>query len=293
MDLKDLRCIVTVAETRNITHAAEKLYMTQPALSRTISNLERELELQLFDRSARPIALTQAGEVFFERAQRMIKLNDSLEDDMKRIKNGYHLHLRIEYGMAGQVPALTTILSRFKKRFPDATVDVQRQYNSLALQDLLDGRCDISILNLPDFPENQGLEMRVIRREGIYAFVPETHPFYNRDVLSIRDLQGQGICIFERYAAPKLYDKIMSYFSQESVQPAEIGHTPDTPTFTLMVLLNDMIGVMPRSTMSMAPTKIREIPIVGTSGLDVIAVWREDNKNDAIYPLLSVIADTH
>ena len=230
MDLKDLRCIVTVAETRNITHAAEKLYMTQPALSRTISNLERELELQLFDRSARPIALTQAGEVFFERAQRMIKLNDSLEDDMKRIKNGYHLHLRIEYGMAGQVPALTTILSRFKKRFPDATVDVQRQYNSLALQDLLDGRCDISILNLPDFPENQGLEMRVIRREGIYAFVPETHPFYNRDVLSIRDLQGQGICIFERYAAPKLYDKIMSYFSQESVQPAEIGHTPDTPS---------------------------------------------------------------
>ena len=82
MDLKDLRCIVTVAETRNITHAAEKLYMTQPALSRTISNLERELELQLFDRSARPIALTQAGEVFFERAQRMIKLNDSLEDDI-------------------------------------------------------------------------------------------------------------------------------------------------------------------------------------------------------------------
>ena len=95
------------------------------------------------------------------------------------------------------------------------------------------------VSNLPDFPEDQGFRMKVIRREGMYAFVPESHPYYNRDVLSVEDFQGMRICIFERYAAPKMYDRIMSFFSDASVEFEEVGHTPDTPTFTLMVLLND------------------------------------------------------
>ena len=286
MDLKDLQCIVTVAETRSITHAAAKLFMTQPALSRSITSLEKELGLRLLNRDVRPITLTQAGEVFYEKARRIVKLKTSLEEELNRLRNGCSLHLNIEYGMAGQVPVLTTILNKFKKHYPDATVDVQRQYNAMALQDLSDRRCDISILNLPDFPEDQGFRMKVIRREGMYAFVPESHPYYNRDVLSVEDFQGMRICIFERYAAPKMYDRIMSFFSDASVEFEEVGHTPDTPTFTLMVLLNDMIGVMPRSTMSMAPTRIREIPIVGTTGLDVVAIWREDNRNEAIQAFL-------
>lgn len=289
MDFKDLRCVVTIAETRNITRAAEKLFMTQPALSRSLRNLEAELGVRLLDRDARPIALTRAGELFYERARRILRMEESLLQDMNRLKSGFNLHLNIEYGMAGQVPALTTILNRFKKSFPDSTVDVQRQFNARALQDLLDERCDIAILNLPDYPENRGLSMRVIRREGMCAFVPETHPYYNRDVLSAEDFQGTRICIFERYAAPKLYDSIMSFFTEAAIEFEEIEYTPDTPTFTLMVLLNDLIGVMPRSTMSMAPTKIREIPIVGTSGLDVVAAWREDNRNEAVQAFLSVL----
>lgn len=67
-DIRTLRCFVTVAEERNITRAANRLNIAQPALSRKIANLERDLKLSLFDRSVRGVDLTPAGEVLLDRA---------------------------------------------------------------------------------------------------------------------------------------------------------------------------------------------------------------------------------
>lgn len=289
MDLKDLRCLVAVAEARSFTRAAEKLYMTQPALSRTINHLEQELGLQLFDRDARPITLTRAGEVFYDRARRMLKLEKGLYDDMNRLKSGQHLRLSIEYGMAGHVPLLTQALIKFKKRYPDAIIDVHRQYNALAIQELLDRRCDLCIINRPDFPEGRGLTAQAVTQEGVYAFVPSTHPYYNRDMLTLEDFHGQRVCIFERFASPNMFDKILAFFSDRGIILSEIGQAPDTPTFTMMLLLNNQIGIMPRNTMNEAPTQIREIPILDTAGMDVLAVWQEENRNQAIQAFLEIL----
>jgi len=289
MDLKDLHCLVAVAEMRSVTRAAETLYMTQPALSRTIGHLEDELGIRLLDRNARPIALTHAGDVFYERARRMLKLESGLLEDMERIRTGGHLKLSVEYGMAGHVPHLTRALTRFKKRFPDAAIDVHRQYNALAVQDLLERRCDLCIVNRPDVPEGRGLRTQVISREGACAFVPSGHPYYSRDVLSLQDFEGQCVCIFERFASPNMFDRILAFFHDSGVGLAEIGQAPDTPTFTLMLLLNNMIGIMPRSTMVEAPTQIRELPIAATDGLDVLAVWQEENLNQAIALFLETL----
>ena len=67
-DIRTLRCFVTVAEERNITRAANRLHLAQPALSRKIANLEHELNLALFDRSVRGVDLTPAGKILLDRA---------------------------------------------------------------------------------------------------------------------------------------------------------------------------------------------------------------------------------
>lgn len=289
MDLKDLHCLVAVAEMRSFTRAAEKLFMTQPALSRTIGHLEDELGVRLLDRNARPIALTPAGDVFYERARRMLKLESGLLEDMERLKTGRHFHLSIEYGMAGQVPLLTQALTRYIKRFPDAAIDVHRQYNAIALQDLLERRCDLCIINRPDLPDGRGLRSRVIRKEGLYAFIPSTHPYYDRDVLSPEDFQGQRVCIFERFASPRMFDRILAFFSDRGIAFAEIRQAPDTATFALMMPLNNLIGIMPRSTTSGDTSQINAIPVLDTEGLDVMAVWQEDNLNPAVSAFLSIL----
>ena len=85
MTFNQLLHVRTIAELGNMTLAASALYMTQPALTKSIKALETELGVQLFDRDTQPIRLTSAGEVFLEKGKQILLLHNELLDDMKRI----------------------------------------------------------------------------------------------------------------------------------------------------------------------------------------------------------------
>lgn len=289
MEIKDMQCLVAIAEAKNVTRAAERLYITQPALSRTISHLEKELGIELLDHNARPIALTPAGEIFYEKARRILRIEESMRNDMERMKEGMNLQLSIEYGNAGHMPMVANALERFRRVYPNVKLSVCRQYNALALRDLKTRDCDLCIVNLPDVPDDKELETEVVCPESVYAFIPHAHPLSSRDALMVEDLRGEKLCIFERFASPQMFDKILDYFRQVGIDCLDVAQAPDTSTFTLMLIVYNMIGIMPKHTMISGDVDIKPVPIVGTDSLDIMAVWQRDQHNPMIHAFVDIM----
>lgn len=289
MDLKDMRCLVAIAETKNITRAAEKLFMTQPSLSRTIRYLEEELHVKLIDHEARPITLTRAGELFYDKARRILKLEKELEDDMARICTGMNVKLRVLYGNGGFMPLVVKALNKFQRVYPDVTTEIKRQYNALALQELKGHECDMCIIHCTELAGDKDVDCKIVRKESLYAFIPKKHPLANRDALSIADLAGQKLCTFERFASPIMFDWIQALLKDVNIQ--SMTEVPDTITFTLMLMSYNMIGIMPKHTIVVIENQAKAIPIVDTNGIDIVAVWNKGQRNPAVRAFIELLTE--
>src|SRR5216684_1223059 len=122
MELRHLRYFVAVAEHRNFHRAAEHLHMAQPPLSQQIQDLERELGVQLFDRTRRQIEVTVAGQVFLEDATRILSQVEQAEKRVKRASKGELGQLTIGYTSFLQCPLFPLILHQYHMQYPNVEI---------------------------------------------------------------------------------------------------------------------------------------------------------------------------
>lgn len=167
MDFRQLHYLTVVARCRNVTKAADSLYISQSALSHYIRNVEEELGVRLFDRSTNPISLTAAGKVYMDSAQRILMENERLTKELRDITN--HMTGTLTLGTSTDrcsymVPKL---LPRFMEMYPGIRVNVEVS-GGQRLQDMLrEGEIDMMLL--PGLPEDndQGLASEVLYTEEL------------------------------------------------------------------------------------------------------------------------------
>lgn len=149
MNTRQIQYAVILSETRNFSEAAEKLNISQPALSKQIIALETELDVKLFDRSTNPLALTAAGEFFIEKSKKLLFEEDVLLKTLDKYKTGEKGKLVI-----GAVPfrssyMMPKLIKKIKEKFPEIKVELSEYGLSVLEKGLLDGEYDFAIMNLP------------------------------------------------------------------------------------------------------------------------------------------------
>jgi DNA-binding transcriptional LysR family regulator len=142
MELRHLRYFTTIAEERSITRAAERLWIAQPGLSTQIRRLEAELGVKLFERHSRGVDLTDAGEVFLERARAALAAAELARSTGSDLEAGVVGTVRL--GVATEAPAhvVPSLLAAFGRERPEVDVSVLQSYSGALLRDLRDGRLD-------------------------------------------------------------------------------------------------------------------------------------------------------
>ena len=125
MNSRQLQYAIALSETRNFSQVAEKLGMTQPALSKQILSLEKELGVKLFDRDTNPISLTPAGERFVQDAKDLIYKEDQLIRSMERFRSGKEGQLTIGISPFRSLYLMPRIVKRLKEKFPGVRVCLQ------------------------------------------------------------------------------------------------------------------------------------------------------------------------
>ena len=195
MTITQLTYVLALAEYRNFTVAAEKCYVTQPTLSMQIQKLEDELNVSLFDRSKKPIAITGVGEKVVRQAKRIVSEANRMKDIVDQDK-GY---IGGEY-ILGIIPTvmptlLPLFLSSFMKKYPQVQLIIKEQNTNSLIENLKEGNLDGAIAATP--LEVDFLEERPLYYEPFVGYVPASHRLYENKVLLPQDLQLEDVLLLQ------------------------------------------------------------------------------------------------
>ena len=146
MEFRQLRYLLTLAETRNMTRAAEKLYISQSALSHYLKCVEDELGVQLFDRSTNPMSLTQAGRCYMDSARAILLENEQLQKELRDITE--HMSGKLVLGSSRDRASymMPRFLPEFARRYPGIELEVFTASGQKLFEALREGRVDMVLL---------------------------------------------------------------------------------------------------------------------------------------------------
>jgi DNA-binding transcriptional LysR family regulator len=189
-DLRQLRAFAAVAAELNFGRAAERLRLSQPALSQTIKQLEATLELQLFDRDTRHVGLTAAGEVILRDVIDLLDRYEALISRSHELAKGRRVTLKVGYLIGAGVDLVPSIIRTFREQFPDVTM-LLKEYDFSKPEAGIDGEVDVSILRPPI--ESTAVELTTLLEEPCVACVPESHRLARASNVSVYDLLDEPI----------------------------------------------------------------------------------------------------
>lgn len=149
MDTRVLKYFLTVAQTNNITKAAEQLHITQPTLSRQIMDLETELNIKLFNRENRRLQLTKAGILFQQRATTMLQLLDQTENDLHQQEEALTGEINLGSAVSSVSPYITKLIFEFQKLYPNVIFNLSDGDGNVLRRQLDEGLNDLVCLLEP------------------------------------------------------------------------------------------------------------------------------------------------
>ena len=173
MDLREQKYVCTLAELGNLTRAAERLYISQPALSIYITNLEKNLGTPLFDRSGKKFTLTYAGEQYVKRAEKMLELEREFNEEIEKISRETAGRIRLGISQRRGCFFLPPVIAEYERRWPEIDL-VVREGNLTDLGEMFrNSELDMVILNRMDVKENMDTEL--LFQEEFLVAVPVCH----------------------------------------------------------------------------------------------------------------------
>jgi DNA-binding transcriptional LysR family regulator len=193
MELRHLRYFVAIAEERSFTRAAERLWVAQPGLSTQIRRLEAELGVQLFDRHTRGVDLTDAGELFLERARATLAAAEEAFSTGRDLEAGVVGTVRLGIATAPGCRLVLSLLETFGRDRPDVEVTVSESYGGTLLRDLRDGRLDALIG--PSVCGSPELRRLRLGREPWVVMAGAGHRLATPGSISADELQGEQIVV--------------------------------------------------------------------------------------------------
>ena len=240
MDLAELEVFLTVTREGRFSRAAEKMHRTQSAVSQTIRKLEQELGEPLFDRSSREGALTDAGRVLQEYAERLLNLRSGAHDALKELREVQRGQLVIA---ANEFTALylLPVLGNFRRLHPMIKITVQRALGSRIPDDVLQHRAELGVLSYR--PEELRLHSVVTYLDELVLVVPPRHPLATAREVSIRQLGAES---FVAHIVSSPYrDKVLQTF-QKHKTPLHMGlELPTLQAIKQFVAIGNGVAFMP------------------------------------------------
>lgn len=194
MDIQNIRAFLAVAECESFSRAADKLFITQPAISKRIAALEDSLDCQLFDRLGKTVQLTQAGRALIPSYQRII--NEI--DESKRIISNLRSKVsgQLNFGTSHHIGLyrLPPVLRDYTSHYPEVELDIQFMDSEQAAALILKGNIELALITLPDNIEPP-LTTIPVWTDNMECVVSKDHSLAKQKYISIKQLSEHGVLL--------------------------------------------------------------------------------------------------
>ncbi len=242
MSLTELRFIVAVAQERNFRRAAEKCFVTQPALSLAIKKLEEELNVIIFERSRTDVTMTEIGEKIVEQASKVLEETARIKQLAELGKN--QLKGALKLGMIHSVGPylLPEIIPILRKTAPEMPLEIEENLTANLETQMRNGVIDAAIIALPfDVP---GLQYRALYDEEFDVVVPSSHHWAHRKHIKPEELADEKVLLLN---SGHCFSNQVTQACPELSRKGEILQGNSLETIRNMVASNLGITVLPCS----------------------------------------------
>ncbi len=287
MDLKQLECFVAVAEELSFRRAAERLSMSQSAVSDRISTLEYSTGITLVFRTTRQVSLTQAGVEFLKDISVILKDIDRSVENARRVAASGLNRIRVSAIDEANLMLLPRILIEFRKSWPDIAVQLLEISSSdKHLQELINRHADVAFIR--QSINNDYIVSELLYQQPIVVVVNENSHLAKARALQVSEIAEENIIGYPKHARPILHDVIWNSFRAENIQPRITSEVIDKSTLMQFVVQNLGIGLAPQWIKSISPGGLAFIPFMpGNASIDTYIAYRKNDNSSTTNEFIS------
>ena len=268
-ELRHLKYFVMVAEEKNFTRAAERLFIAQPPLSRQIKQLEDDLGAELFERGSRPLALTETGKFFYAHAQQLLSQAAEIKAMTKRVSQ-IHRTLSIGYVASTLYGKLPKIIRLYRYEYNSVDLQLHEMTTVEQIKALKEGVIDVGFGRIKH--EDQNVHRIVLRDERLIVALPIGHPMAeDSERLPLKSLVQDNLIVFPKAPRPSFADQVLSAFHDRALTPKKVIEVRELQIAIGLVAAGEGIAIVPNS-------------LIGMKRDDVI--YKDLNERHAYSPII-------
>jgi LysR family transcriptional regulator for metE and metH len=242
LEVRHLRLVAEVASAGSMTRAAERLYLTQSALSHQLRDIESRFKTQFFVRLGRRMVLTPAGQRLLDSARRVLADLQQTEEDVRSLAGGTDGVIRVCTQCNTGYHWLAPLLGAFQRRFPRVAVNVMADATDRPVQALFEGRLDLAILSGPQ--HDRRLRLRPLFIDEMVAVTAPDHALAKRRWLSPRTLADEHLLIYS--SAREESFVLTRVLAPAGLTPKKVSFIMLTEAMVELARAGVGVGVLPR-----------------------------------------------
>ena len=258
----------------NVSRAALKLHVSQPALSRQIQDLEEELGFPLFERSAKSVRLTEAGQVFLDEARAVLNRADEAIVKARETASGNQGELQVGYAPAPTVRLLPAALRLFQPQMPKVRVKLHDFSTEELLAGLREGKLALALMVRPGKELLRGLHFEELSRDILCLAVPPQHPLAQQRSVTLIQAADQPLVVFNRKDYPDYHEHLTHLFAPTK-RRLKFAEEHDSATSLITAVESGAgVAVVPKSFDCFSGPRLKLLPLTPKPPPLIIgAVW--------------------
>jgi DNA-binding transcriptional LysR family regulator len=278
MELRHLRYFIAVAEEQNVTRAAERLHVSQPPLTRQIQDLEAELGVELFVRTAKTIRLTEAGRVFLRESKAAMQRVEAAVTAVRATAVDKASELHIGHAPSGTADLLPSVLRSFHKALPGVRVTLHDLTATEMLEGLREARLDAAFLVKPERKLPRGLVFHALRSHPMVVAVAPGHAFAKRRQVTVAEVLAEPLVAYSRREYPN-YHRLLARVLGPRIRKCTLAEECDGgPSLIAAVESGKGVCVVPSFLATTAGRRLRFVALTPSDAPAVVGISYRENK---------------
>jgi Transcriptional regulator len=245
MEITQLKCFISVAQTLNFTEAAKRNGMTQPGISHHINELEKQLNARLFLRNNRIVELTASGKEFLPYAIDIVQTAEKAVFRVRQTETGTLGHISVS-AVSTSSAVVSKCLTAFYKKYPKILVDISFTSGNSQILAINENRHDFFFVLLDYIPAGKSFDYFVTHEDNLFVIMPKGHPLAGQP-LDFSKLKDEPFIIFEESEGPALYAQIMNICKYYNYSPQIVNRYDRAESVLLSVGAGLGISIIPKA----------------------------------------------
>lgn len=288
IEFRHYKYFLALAEDLHFRKAAERLFISQPGLSRQIKQMEVILGMSLFERHNRKVKLTMAGQYLQKELTNNFKRLDEIVNHAKLLSDGLNGNLNLAYVGSAMQDVIPELLLKFKKTNPDVLFSLKEMDNNKQIQALLNHEIDVGFVRMERVP--RGLSIQSVFEDTFSLVLPIDHPINESTFTNLSQFKNDSFIFFDASYSESYYEKVMQIFDESGFTPLISHNTVNASSIFRLVENKFGVSIVPTSLklgydMGIKFIELKKIPQRTT----LRAVWNNKNTNPILKNFLNMI----